>query len=327
MFHALASRPLMRMTSPGNMGEAVPYGSITTVSIFMQWIFPAGFVMGAIVSAISSLKQRKLYEKVQSRPQVGALNELTWEEFESLVGEHFRRDGFTVERMGGNGPDGGIDLVLRRGGEKHLVQCKQWKAYKVGVQPVREFYGVMCAAGAAAGYFVTSGTFTDDAREFVHGLNLDLIDGLGLKKMIGPAKKRGAVPENHGLTKNPEPRSPNPPSIIPVASTPACQKCGAEMKKRIGRQGQNAGKEFWGCSTYPKCNGTRQLEESVPSGAAPERNGDGMKPPPSIRTCPECGKELERKRFLSGPKEGQEFLGCITCKKGWPVDGVPVPEI
>jgi restriction system protein len=43
---------------------------------------------------------------------------------------------------GGGGPDGGVDLVLRKpggnGSEKFLVQCKQWRALKVGVDVVRE---------------------------------------------------------------------------------------------------------------------------------------------------------------------------------------------
>ena len=46
---------------------------------------------------------------------------------------------------GGGGTDGGVDLVLRRGNDKFLVQCKQWKAFKVPVQPMRELYGVMTA--------------------------------------------------------------------------------------------------------------------------------------------------------------------------------------
>ncbi|GFO57563.1 hypothetical protein GMSM_45700 [Geomonas sp. Red276] len=316
ILHAIASRPLIRATAPGQMGDAFYRGLVTTVAMFGQWMVPAIFVIGAIFSAIKTLKQRKLYEKVQSKPQVGALNEMSWEEFECLVGEHFRRDGFTVERMGGDGPDGGIDLVLRRGGEKHLVQCKQWKAYQVGVQPVREFYGVMCAAGATTGYFVTSGTFSDDARKFVQGINLELIDGLKLKRMIGP--------KSPSTNKEPEPMLRKPQSISPAASTPACPKCGAEMRKRTGRTGQNAGNEFWGCSTYPKCNGTRQSEEPATAETAPEKSGVEIKAAPSSRACPYCGKELERKRFQSGPKEGQEFLGCLTCKKGWPVNGFPV---
>jgi DNA topoisomerase-1 len=35
----------------------------------------------------------------------------------------------------------------------------------------------------------------------------------------------------------------------------ACPKCGAPMVKRTGPRG-----EFWGCSTYPECKGTRNLQ-------------------------------------------------------------------
>jgi predicted RNA-binding Zn-ribbon protein involved in translation (DUF1610 family) len=33
----------------------------------------------------------------------------------------------------------------------------------------------------------------------------------------------------------------------------ACPKCGAEMIKRTTKSGENAGQQFWGCSTFPKC--------------------------------------------------------------------------
>jgi restriction system protein len=55
------------------------------------------------------------------------------------------------------GPDGGIDLALRKDGELHLVQCKHWRARKVGVEIVRELYGVMAARGAVGSYVVSSG--------------------------------------------------------------------------------------------------------------------------------------------------------------------------
>jgi len=34
-----------------------------------------------------------------------------------------------------------------------------------------------------------------------------------------------------------------------------CPKCGASMIKRKAVNGNNAGKEFWGCSNFPKCRG------------------------------------------------------------------------
>jgi restriction system protein len=36
----------------------------------------------------------------------------------------------------------------------------------------------------------------------------------------------------------------------------ACPKCGSSMILREAKQGQNIGKNFWGCSNFPKCRGT-----------------------------------------------------------------------
>lgn len=44
------------------------------------------------------------------------------------------------------------------------------------------------------------------------------------------------------------------------ANAPMCPKCGKPMIKRVAKKGKNSGKEFWSCSGYPDCNGTRDLE-------------------------------------------------------------------
>ena len=40
---------------------------------------------------------------------------------------------------------------------------------------------------------------------------------------------------------------------------PVCPRCGKPMIKRMARKGMNSGKEFWSCSAYPECNGTRNI--------------------------------------------------------------------
>jgi four helix bundle suffix protein len=40
---------------------------------------------------------------------------------------------------------------------------------------------------------------------------------------------------------------------------PECPVCGLPMIKRMAKKGVNSGKEFWSCSAYPKCNGTRKI--------------------------------------------------------------------
>jgi len=68
-----------------------------------------------------------------------------------------------------------------------LVQCEQWRAFKVGVDVVRELYGVVAATGAIGGFVVTSGRFTSEASAFASGRNVTLIDGAALQDSLsGP---------------------------------------------------------------------------------------------------------------------------------------------
>lgn len=245
LLHVVASRPVNTVAVPGQMGDVVTKGLVTMMATLGQYLLPFAFSLGALISGVKATRQKKLYENVASRQDIAALSEINWADFERLVCEYFFRNDFQVSRLGGNGPDDGIDIVLRQKNETYLVQCKQWKAYKVGVQPVREFYGVMASRGAAGGYFVTSGEYTEEAKAFAHGLNLELIDGRKLREMIVVASK--ATPAGATV------------AVPSTADTPACPKCGSEMKKRVARQGTNSGKEFWGCIAYPKCNGVRAL--------------------------------------------------------------------
>lgn len=46
----------------------------------------------------------------------------------------------------------------------------------------------------------------------------------------------------------------------PIPGTvPNCPYCNRRMTKRIARQGPNRGGQFWGCTNYPTCTGTRSI--------------------------------------------------------------------
>ena len=160
-------------------------------------------------------------------------------------------------KPGGGGADGGVDLVLSRpgknGAEKFLVQCKQWRALKVGVGVVHELYGVMAAKGATGGFVVTSGTFTNDAIDFASGRNVTLVDGPKLHGLIRQEKAASSgVPS----------RAAQAQAISPVPGPDpgrACPTCSKPMVRRTAKRGVNAGGEFWGCTAYPVCRGTRPL--------------------------------------------------------------------
>ena len=54
---------------------------------------------------------------------------------------------------------------------------------------------------------------------------------------------------------------------------PTCPLCGKLMALRTARQGQFAGSQFWGCTGYPQCKGTRTLDSSGKSDGSDGSDG------------------------------------------------------
>jgi restriction system protein len=242
ILHVVAGIKLGTMTGPGQMGNFVVKQLFVTLAMFGQFVLPFAFLLGALLSFINAKKRDKLYTAVAGSSEVDALFAMSWQEFEMLMEEYFRRRGYTAVRNGGNGPDGGVDIVLKNKDETYLVQCKQWKAQRLGVQAVRELYGVMSANNAVGGFVVCAGKFTDEAKSFAENINIRLFDGAMLHRMIREAQ----TPLSHIAAE---------PVAEKTTMEPSCPKCGSSMVRRVARQGANAGREFFGCSSYPRCNG------------------------------------------------------------------------
>jgi len=159
---------------------------LRSLAMGLQYLLPALFLIAAALSAWLRYRRYKNYVDVAGERGHVALEMLSWREFEQLVGEFFRRKGFSVEWRGGRDPDGGVDVVASIGGDRYLVQCKHWRMQRVGVKVVREICGVAAAEGAAGVFVVTSGSFTDEARRFVeeNRIDIELIAGDQLRRMI-----------------------------------------------------------------------------------------------------------------------------------------------
>ncbi|MBS0454896.1 MAG: restriction endonuclease [Proteobacteria bacterium] len=254
LLHRFAQPVQLAGVKPADMATAAVRSAGATLAGFAQYIVPVLCLLGAGMSAWRRHTRRTLLTAVAHARGADALDGISWREFEVLVAEAFRLQGFQVTETGGGGADGGVDLVLAKGGEKFLVQCKQWKAHKVGVEIVRELYGVMAARGATGGFVVTSGGFSSAAQEFARGRNLKLVDGARLFSLIQQAKTSLAS------------TSTTPAELVEArqrgwtaAPGPICPSCGADMVKRTAKKGHNAGQAFWGCSTYPACPSVRSI--------------------------------------------------------------------
>ncbi len=171
------------------------------------------------------------------------LQSLEWKRFEILSREFFLSLGFRAD-LTKIGADGGIDVVLYEGDNKHpaaIAQCKAWNSRPVGVKQIRELFGVMASEKVSSGIFIITGNFTSEARTFAVGKSLELIDGPTLIDFITQLSAGDQTKIINRVFRG---------DYI----TPTCPSCDVKMVKRTAKN--NADYKFYGCLNFPRCRQT-----------------------------------------------------------------------
>jgi restriction system protein len=221
------------------MGHLLP--SIETDNQLINMVFKALAIPAPyftmfilLIAPFSFFNARRKAKQLDNQKNIETIRQLHWRNFEELVAEAYRRQGYRVTE-GGFGADGGIDLELMKDDERVLVQCKQWKVQKVGVSVVREMFGVLSASNADKVIIICSGFFTQQAIDFATDKPIILIDDNELLSLI------------HDVQTEPK---------IDRTKQAACPRCGSDLVERQAKRGAHAGNTFLGCSAFPKCRYT-----------------------------------------------------------------------
>ena len=134
--------------------------------------FAALLSLGWLLAQLEAKDRRHLLEWTTD------LRHLTAEEFEWFVGEVFRREGWDVTETGRqDAADGNVDLVMTKGKERVIVQCKLWQSWWIGVNDIRAFAGTLRADNkpTTKGLFVTFSDFTEEARKEARRADVELV--------------------------------------------------------------------------------------------------------------------------------------------------------
>ncbi|KQR08928.1 MULTISPECIES: restriction endonuclease [Xanthomonas] len=210
----------------------------------LAWMLLGICWLAALFSYLGARSRRRFLE---TRTTLESLAAGGWRQFEQLVGDAFRRQGYSVEETGLGGPDGGIDLILRKDGRRTLVQCKQWKRQQVGVSVVREMFGLLAHHQAHAVKIACIGRYTKDAEHFAQGKPIELIGGEQLLGMIRAVQQALAQPAPSCV----EPVFAS--NTSPTIASLTCPRCGSTLVQRKNRYTRE---DFMGCTQLPKCRGS-----------------------------------------------------------------------
>ena len=187
-----------------------------------------GMMLGVSVMVASLFAWQQAAHRRHLIEWTSDLRKLDAEEFEWLVGEVLRREGWVVTETGRpDAADGNIDLRARRQGQTLFVQCKRWSSWQVGVDEVRKMAGTTAGEreAGATGALVTLSDFTQAAVEEARRLNVELVDGVALLARIER-----------------------------VRASEGCPSCGTPMVVDRSTRG------WWlRCPRYPGCSGKRDL--------------------------------------------------------------------
>lgn len=243
MLAAITVYVIMAYLVPGVTGDSILANGLTQASVILALYGLLLFLFPALISLFNSWRKRR---RLDTQQDIDSSLDLSWQSFEELAGEVFRRQGYRVVENDSTGPDGGVDLVISKEDKHYLVQCKQWRTRKVGVKVVREMLGLVTAEHAAGGVVITSGQFTHEAVGFAKEKDLELVDGEKLAVLISEVQKEPKISPSSEVGDGTN-----------IESVPACPVCSSEMVLRTARKGKNAGQQFWGCSGFPQCRGTK----------------------------------------------------------------------
>lgn len=190
---------MARRTSLGLLddGIEVPWwinvAFAAVIYVFLNWIFPAlagfwalFFLLLAALSLFLEYRRRRLLDLQVSLATIRALPQRRFEQF---VAAAFHRQGYVVSPRDDATPDCGVDLVLTRGGEKVLVQCRRWRSEMIDLAPVQDLYDVMVSRQADSCMLLAGGAYSNGALRFAAGKPIRLVGGAALEKML-----RGVTP-------------------------------------------------------------------------------------------------------------------------------------
>jgi hypothetical protein len=218
------------------------HASLWPPTAFAAWLLALGTIAGmglyltTFFAVGAALVRNRRFKLLQLHHTMRDIQAMSWREFEDLVEAYFAASGYRTDHVGRDSADGGVDVVISKGGKTWLVQCKHYRSQWIEEKPLRELLGLVVSHKAAGGIFVACGVFGDDALAFAKANpTLRLIGGEQLRDLVEDTVRRRISPSSN-----------------------LCPVCGGPMRNAQGRHGP-----FLGCANFPACRGWRRLPDEA----------------------------------------------------------------
>ena len=162
------------------------------------WVAAAMLLLGML----GALRRRQISPIAADLATVESIGKLSESQFEELVAEGLRPQGFKVKQHG-RLEGTGVILSLTGRDQKILVHCTQGTSGPLEVETLRALYSAMTAEQATGGLAITSGVFTEAARQFAVDKRIGLIESGALLELVNRARVPKTKPSQHAVRREP----------------------------------------------------------------------------------------------------------------------------
>ena len=164
----------------------VSLGPVFAPVVALALLAPVSF------SFFRSSRKRKLHDL---KHQLQVIQKLSWHELKNLVAEAYRCSGYIIMENSAFSTDPTVDLVMRKGANLYLLQCRYWLNRKLGLREVKNLHSLMHEKQASGVFLLTTGIFTNEARHYAAGRPINLVDGIEFVDLLDKVRNKPALTE------------------------------------------------------------------------------------------------------------------------------------
>jgi hypothetical protein len=117
-----------------------------------------------------------------------ALSRITWQDFEILVANRYRRHGWEVAHCGDGRPgiraETEVDLRMTKDGQLALAQCRHESLVRLDAGTVEGLLAAAAEERANQVIIIASGEIPDDARQLAESGGATVIEGAAVREML-----------------------------------------------------------------------------------------------------------------------------------------------
>ena len=154
-----------------------------------DWIIPLAASIGsALVAFVVAGLRTDMFSKAKVELAVALeqLRGLKWRKFAHFVIALLEKRGLNIDEEDRQPGEGGVDLMMRRGTARYIVQCKHGSAYHLNADGMQELVKLINVHGAAGAILVNAGTPDSSQHPAATRHGIEVLEGRDLWQQLEP---------------------------------------------------------------------------------------------------------------------------------------------